>query len=75
MQRPQGHRCSGSHNGRPHGKDTREARRERAGERKAARLMRTAGEQIALLDRRLGKGIGAKKERERLAKIAGRKAA
>ena len=40
-------------------------------ERAAARALRTPVQQIAELNRRLGNGVGAKKERERLAKIVG----
>jgi len=38
----------------------------RAAERQEARANRTPQEQIALLDRKLGKGKGAVKERKRL---------
>ncbi len=34
------------------------------------RAKRSAAQQIAILDQRLGKGVGAKKERERLGKEA-----
>jgi hypothetical protein len=37
-------------------------------ERAAARNERSAAQQIAELDRRLGKGVGAKRERARLLK-------
>ena len=40
--------------------------RERAEERRAEREKRSPTEQIALLDKRFGEGIGAKKERARL---------
>ena len=41
-------------------------RRKEAQIRKRQRDERSSEEQIAILDERLGKGIGAKKERERL---------
>lgn len=41
---------------------------DRAEERKAAREERTPKQQIAVLDDMLGKGLGARKERARLAK-------
>lgn len=41
--------------------------REQAKERQEARDKRTAQEQLDLLDKRLGKGVGAKRERARLA--------
>lgn len=37
MQRPEGYRCPGSGRGFPHGKDKRQARRERAAARAAAK--------------------------------------
>lgn len=40
-----------------------------AAELRAARDNRTAKEQVALLDQRLGVGVGAKKERARLSKF------
>jgi hypothetical protein len=43
-------------------------RREDAEERNACREKRSPEDQIALLDKRLGKGKGARKERERLTK-------
>ena len=43
-------------------------RQDEADARNDARANRSAKQQIALLDKRLGKGKGAKKERERLAK-------
>lgn len=48
------------------------ARRERASERQALREKRSAKQQLALLDQRLGKGVGAAKEREKLAELAKR---
>jgi len=42
-------------------------RREEAAERQEAREGRTAEQQVALLDQRLGKGVGAERERARLA--------
>ena len=45
---------------------TKEKRRENAETLKVARNNRTAQEQMRLLDRRLGVGKGAKKERTRL---------
>lgn len=47
--------------GHPH----RQERRDRAAQRTAAR---TSAEQLAELDRRLGEGVGARRERVRLAK-------
>tara|TARA_Y100001973_G_scaffold103441_1_gene170690 strand:- start:5420 stop:5632 length:213 start_codon:yes stop_codon:yes gene_type:complete len=44
----------------------RKKRQEEAEVRKAERAERTDSEQIALLDRRLGEGTGAARERERL---------
>lgn len=43
-----------------------EARRQRAKECEAARVPRAPEEQLAVLDERLGKGVGARKERTRL---------
>lgn len=48
------------------GKLAKKDRKDRAEERQVERLSRTAEEQIALLDARLGKGVGATKERNRL---------
>ena len=43
-----------------------EERRQRAGELAEARSKRSAAQQLALLDERLGVGVGAVKERKRL---------
>jgi len=50
--------------------DRRSTRRESAEERREAREARTPQEQLARLDRLLGKGKGAAKERARLKKLA-----
>ena len=42
-----------------------------AGERAAERAERTPAEQLSVLDRRFGVGLGAVRERARLAKLAG----
>lgn len=44
----------------------KKARQERAEEMKEARNQLTAKQQLMVLDSRLGKGVGAKKERARL---------
>lgn len=44
----------------------KKARREQAEEQKEARAQRTNAQQLKLLDQRLGKNKGAKKERARL---------
>ena len=44
----------------------RDSRRTEVVERQEVRNSRTVPEQLALLDERLGKGLGAKKERARL---------
>ena len=49
----------------------RAARCRKADEREAARAARTPEEQIALLDRRLGVGQGATRERARLLALLG----
>ena len=48
------------------GQIERAERRERAGVRQASRDERTNEQQLALLDTRLGKDMGAEKERKRL---------
>jgi hypothetical protein len=48
------------------GRKARSLRFELAKERQAARDELTPKQQLARLDKRLGKGVGAKKERERL---------
>lgn len=59
---------------RPSMKKKAVRRRERAVEIDAARASRTASEQLVVLDKRLGVGIGAVKERARLqAEIEGKK--
>ncbi len=68
MQRSPGYRCPGSHQGRPHGSDCRQYRRKAAEERAEVRASRSPSQQLRELDRKLGAGIGAKRERERLAK-------
>jgi len=45
---------------------TKEQRRLRAEQRKTQREERTAEDQLAILDQRLGPGIGAERERARL---------
>lgn len=50
-------------------KSYRDIRREQAAKRQAERAKRSPAEQLALLDARLGKGQGAKKERARLEKL------
>ena len=49
-------------------KKTRENKRREAKEVGEVRGKRSSKEQIAILDKRLGKGVGAKKERARLNK-------
>ena len=49
------------------GRERREQLRAIADENAEARASRTNKQQLAMLDKRLGKGIGAKKERKRLA--------
>ena len=60
-------RQGGIYSGGPYGY-LLERRRNDAMERAAARNERSAAQQIAELDRRLGKGVGAKRERARLLK-------
>jgi len=48
---------------------TREERFNEAVERAMSRASRTASEQMDLLDERLGKGVGARRERARLMKL------
>jgi hypothetical protein len=50
------------------GPEAKREKRERALVRQEIREDRTPQQQVAVLDRKLGKGKGAKKERERLAK-------
>lgn len=52
-------------------KKRRIQRQDEAVLRQHARDKRTAKQQLALLDKRLGKGKGAKRERERLALLIG----
>jgi len=47
-------------------RNRKERRRQEAELRQEERNERSSKEQLALLDRRLGKGVGAKKERQRL---------
>lgn len=48
------------------GRVERERRNKEAQERTQARATRTPAQQLALLDEKFGKGVGAKKERARL---------
>jgi hypothetical protein len=48
----------------------RTTRRERAGVRLTARQARSVSAQLAVLDGRLGDGLGARAERARLAKLS-----
>jgi len=48
----------------------RTTRRERAGARLTARQARSVSAQLAVLDGRLGDGVGARRERARLAKLS-----
>ena len=50
------------------GRERREQLRAIADENTEARASRTDKQQLATLDKRLGKGVGAEKERARLAK-------
>ncbi len=54
---------------RNNGRLAREYRRKGAKQRDEDRAQRTPQQQLALLDERLGKGIGAKKERARLQRL------
>lgn len=47
-------------------KSLKDIRREEALERQKERDSRSAQQQLAFLDKRLGKGVGASKERKRL---------
>ena len=47
--------------------DTREARRVEGDKRNAEWAALTPAEKLASLDRRLGKGVGARRQREKLA--------
>lgn len=47
--------------------DRKQQRKEQAAERMEVRAKRTPQQQIAILDRKLGKGIGAVRERAKLA--------
>lgn len=74
MQRPAGFNCLGSGSGRPHGKDARQYRRSAAQERAEVRADRSPDQQLRELDRKLGAGVGAKRERARLRKQIARAA-
>ena len=51
---------------------TKDDKRRRAIERQESRTRRTPQQQLAILDGQLGKGVGAAKERARLAKLIAR---
>lgn len=51
------------------GRIAREYRRKTAVERDEARRDRSPQQQLAMLDERLGKGVGAKRERARLKRL------
>lgn len=53
----------------PHGKDQHIERTLRSKDRQTERAKRTPRQQLELLDHRLGVGVGAIKERARLAKV------
>ena len=55
--------------GRAHSKSSKEARRKTVVVRSEEREKRSPKEQLALLDVRLGRGVGAKKERARLQEL------
>lgn len=59
----------GNKHGRAHSKISREARKKIALAAAEERKKRSAREQLALLDQRLGKGVGAVRERKRLAAL------
>lgn len=56
----------GNKHGRAHSEVRRTERRKEAEALAAERAKRSPKEQLALLDKKLGKGVGAKKERDRL---------
>lgn len=64
--KPQGYKCTGSGYGHPHGKDKHIERVKRAAGRQAIRDSRTPKMQLDALDRRLGRNVGANRERNRL---------
>ena len=63
MTRSNNRKFPGSHGARP---DKYDQRKEESAERTKERAERSVQQQIDLLDHRLGKGQGAKKERARL---------
>lgn len=54
----------------PHATRRRETRKVEAVKRLTERATISPAQQLAALDKRLGKGVGAKKERARLQKLA-----